>query len=255
LPAQKTPIKATTQEHLDVQDIRDDFVILKDGSCCLILTTNTVNFGLLSEPEQDATIFAYAGFVNSLTFPIQILIKSQRKDISSYLQLLNKAEEVQQKELLKNLIKRYRQFIEKVVRENDVLDKKFYIIIPFSFLELGLKSTVGQSFKRKKKLPFSIEYIVEKAKTSLYPKKDHLISQFSRLGLRARQLTNQELLDLFFQTYNPKAHGQKLSSVKAYQKSIVAPAVAENQSPADIQQTTNSKQQPTISNQQSTKNA
>lgn len=229
MPAQETPIKATTQEHLDIQDIRDDLVVLKDGSCCLILTTNTVNFGLLSEPEQDATIFAYAGFVNSLNFPVQIFIKSQRKDISSYLLLLNKAEQVQQKELLKELIKKYRLFIEKVVKENDVLDKKFYIVIPFSSLELGIKSTVGQSFKRRKKLPFGVEYIVEKAKTSLYPKKDHLISQFSRLGLSARQLNNQELLNLFYQTYNPKAHGQKLSSVDSYQKSMVAPAVAQNE--------------------------
>jgi len=73
----------STQSHLDIEDIRDNLVILKDGSCCLILQTTAVNFSLLSEGEQDATIYSYAGLLNSLTYSVQILIKSQKKDINS----------------------------------------------------------------------------------------------------------------------------------------------------------------------------
>ncbi len=225
MPAQQTPIRATTQEHLDIEDIRDDLVILKDGSCCLILETTAINFGLLSEPEQDATIYAYAGFLNSLSFPVQIVIRSQRKDISSYLQLLKRAEEKQEESLLKEQIQKYRVFVERIVKENQVLDKNFYIIIPFSSLELGVSSSLSQSFTRKKKLPFPIDYILEKAKITLYPKRDHLISQFGRLGLKARQLKTQEMLDLFYQIYNPEAFGQKIAATKSYNAPLVSPAI------------------------------
>lgn len=223
MPAQ-TPIKATTQEHLDVEDIRDDLVVLKNGSCCLVLTTNAINFGLLSEPEQDATIYAYAGFLNSLSFPIQILIRSQKKDISSYLSLLKKAESSQSNALLKEQIQKYLVFIEKIVKENQILDKKFYVTIPFSSLELGIQGAMGQPFQAQKTLPYPIDYILEKAKINLYPKRDHLIAQFSRLGLKVTQLNNQELLELFYQIYNPESVGQKFSTVKGYSASLVAPA-------------------------------
>jgi len=222
MPAQNAPIKASTQEHLDIEDIRDDLVVLKSGGGCLVLTTTAVNFGLLSEAEQDATIYAYAGFLNSLSFPIQIFVRSQRKDISFYLGLLKKAQDTQAKPLLKELIKSYRLFVEKLVSENEVLDKKFYVVIPFSPLELGISNSLTSSFKQKKKLPFSVDYILEKAKMVLYPKRDHLIAQFGRLGLRTRQLSNQELLELFYHIYNPEAFGLEMDSTSNYRASLVA---------------------------------
>jgi hypothetical protein len=90
----KTPIKASTQEHLSVHNIRDNIVMLKDGSCSLLLSVSAVNFDLLSEREQDAIIYAYGSLLNSLTFSIQIFIRSQKKDISSYLKLLEKQENI-----------------------------------------------------------------------------------------------------------------------------------------------------------------
>ena len=103
----------STQTHLDIEDIRDNLVILKDGSCCLILTTTAVNFSLLSEGEQDATIYAYAGLLNSLNFPVQILIRSQRKNIASYLNLLNQQKQKISNSLLKNQLEKYYAFIQK----------------------------------------------------------------------------------------------------------------------------------------------
>jgi hypothetical protein len=216
---------------LDLQDIRDDLVVLKNGSCCVILTTNAINFGLLSEPEQDATIYAYAAFLNSLNFPIQILIRSEKKDISSYLQLIKKAEEGQKNPLLQDQTKKYLAFVEKIVKENQVLEKIFYIIIPFSFLELGAGAAIGQPFKAKKSLPYPIEYILEKAKMDLYPKRDHLIGQFGRLGLRVRQLNNQEIMELFYQSYNPESMGQKFSTTKSYSAAVIATNMENNAVP------------------------
>lgn len=180
---------ATTQTHLPIQDIKDDIVILKDGSLAVVLETTAVNFGLLSENEQLAIISAFAALLNSLSFSIQILIRSKRLDISSYLNLLANAEQKQVNPLLAKMMGIYRQFIEKTVRENQVLDKQFYIIIPVSFLELGLtKNVEGHS---------------KKALTILIPRRDHVIRQLWRTGLKAKQLSTKELISLFYDLYNP----------------------------------------------------
>ncbi len=199
----KIAIKGTTQDHLQVADIVDDLVIIKDGSVALIIAVSAVNFGLLSEQEQESIIYAYAGLLNSLNFSIQIVVRSQQKDVSAYMALLEEAREKQKNPLLADQIAKYRDFIANTVKNNNVLDKKFYIAIPFSFLELGVASSAGGLFKKKTTgLPLPAETIVEKAKTALLPKRDHILRQLGRLGLRARQLTTVELIDLFHDIYN-----------------------------------------------------
>lgn len=226
------PVKASTQDHLDVEDVRDNIVILKDGSCCLILQTTAVNFSLLSEGEQDATIYAYAGLLNSLTYPIQIVIHSQRKNIQSYLNLLSTQEGKITNPLLKSQLQKYRDFIQKTVQENEVLDKKFYIIIPFSKLELGITSTLKSTIKKKPGLPFDKDYIIQKAKTSLIPKRDHLLGQLTRLGLKANQLTTPELIKLLFQYYNPESGTVDFAQDGNYATPLVEAAITgENKKP------------------------
>lgn len=201
-PAQ-IPIRATTQEHLPILDITDNIVLLKDGSCCLILSVSSVNFDLLSEREQEAIIAAYGSLLNSLTFPIQLFIRSQRKDISSYLTLLeNEQIKKTNRPLLAGLITSYRKFVADMVKKNNVLDKKFFVSIPFSSLELGLTPSLTSIIKKPSKLPYPKDYVLQKAKNSLLPKKDHLIKLFSRLGLTAKQLQTQDLIKLFYEIYN-----------------------------------------------------
>jgi hypothetical protein len=214
-------VKSSTQFHLDVEDIRDDLVIMKDGGCVLILQTTAVNFGLLSEKEQDAMIYAYGGMLNSLTFAIQIVIISAKKDISAYLKLLKTEEEKAAKPIFKEQIRLYYEFVKKIVSENQVLDKKFYIALPFSPLELGLKSAKSNLFGDKKtNLP--LNYILEKAKNSLLPKRDHITRQLSRIGLKSEQLKTQQLIELFYNTYNPEAIGtHNLVDTKEYTAPIV----------------------------------
>ncbi len=189
----KIAIRGSTQDHLEIADIRDGFLLLKDGSVALVIQISAVNFGLLSEREQEAIIYAYAGFLNSLNFSVQIVIRSQQKDISKYIALLEDESKKQTNPLLVEQIKKYKDFVLQTVKENNVLDKKFYITIPFSSLELGPKSVV-------KKIP--AEEIIQKAKTALEPKRDHILRQLGRLSLRARQLTTSELTDLFYEIYN-----------------------------------------------------
>lgn len=223
----KIAIKGSTQEHLPIEDVIDGIVIMKDGSCSTVLSVSSVNFDLLSESEQSALVFAYGGIINSLNFPIQIIIQSHAKDVSSYLKNLQNMEEKQLNPQLKERISQYRKFIEETVKKSDVLSKSFYIAITFSSLELGIKTGGVKGIKMflpqgsKQELPFTKEYILEKAKANLEPKRDHLLRLFSRLGLEIKPLDNKEVIDLFYRTYNEEtAINQKVSNVN-YQAPMV----------------------------------
>lgn len=219
----KVAIKGSTQQHLPIEDIVDDIVMLKDGSCAVVMQLSSVNFDLLSEREQSALVYAYGGILNSLNFPIQIVIRSNTKDVSAYLTMLSRAEEKQVNPLLKERISSYRKFISETVKKNDVLAKSFYIAVPFSSLELGIKGAgkeIGKSLfsfgktGEDEKLPFDKNYILERARASLDPKRDHIIRLFSRLGLDIRPLTKKELVDLFYAIYNEEtAINQKVANL------------------------------------------
>jgi len=219
LSAQKI-IRGTTQKFLEIEDIKDDLVILRDGSCCLILQVSAINFGLLSEEEQEAIISAYAGLLNSLSFPLQIVINSKRKDVTAYLESLKRAEEKSPEEKVREQIRKYRDFIEQTVRKSNVLDKNFYLIIPFSALELGAKGAAKVLFKTKT-LPFPKEYILERAKTALLPKREFLTHQLNRLGLKAFQLSTEALVRLFYELYNPEVLGERLAAPEDYKTPLV----------------------------------
>jgi hypothetical protein len=196
------PIRASTQQFTEIEDVVDNIMLFVDGSCALVLSVSAVNFGLLSEKEQEAIMYAYAGILNSLSFPIQILIRSKHKDITAYLKLLEDKEKEQKNPKLVQSIHGYRAFIESTVKEKEVLDKKFYIIIPFSSLELGTSASVLFGSK-KRGLPYAKSVIIERALISLLPKRDHLQRLLGRLGLRSSQLTSTQLVQLFFSLYNP----------------------------------------------------
>jgi hypothetical protein len=225
LKSEPAPAKSTTQNHLDIKEIADDLVLLKNGYVCLILQTTTINFGLLSETEQDAIIYAYAGFLNSLTFPIQILVRSQKKDVTGYIKSLVKRENNIKNPELKKRVNTYRKFVEYIVREKKILDKKFYIIIPFSPSEAGVNS--AKIFTRSQDIsPKDKAWLLEKAVNALNPKKSHVIAQMSKIGLKIKQLNTEELIRLFFSIYNPETVGQTLLGPEDYQSLAVHPNVS-----------------------------
>lgn len=203
-----SPIKASTQSFIEIEEIKDDIVLMKDFSAATVIEVSAVNFWLLSQEEQNSIIYAYAGLLNSLSFPVQILIISKRMDISSYLDYLDSKINKQNNELLKNRLTSYCNFIKNVVKKNTVLEKRFFFVIPFSPLELGLSGANTSSLNK--------EYVISRAKTSLYPKRDNLIRLLSRTGLRGTILGQQELAELYFNLYNPSATGRKLAPVESY---------------------------------------
>ena len=219
------PVKGSTQHFVEVEDLKDDIVLLRDGSAALVIETTAVNFGLLSEAEQDATIYTYAALLNSLSFPIQIVIRSKKMDISSYLGSLDEKIQSQQNEALKGQMQLYRNFIEATIKDNNVLDKKFYIVIPFSRLELGIGGALPGS---KKGLPFDKNYIIEKARNALYPKRDHIIRQLSRLSLKAMTLATPRLAQLYYEIFNADHEGFTDISlgIREYLSPMVEPATS-----------------------------
>lgn len=197
------PLVSTTQDHLPISDIVDDVVLYKDGGAAIVLETSSLNFGLLSEKEQGAVVAAYAALINSLSFSIQIMVRTQRKDISGYIKFFDDQSKKITNPKLAAITEDYRHFITESIKKKTVLGKRFFIVIPFNQLELGVTKSAMTAIKRGP-LPFPKDYVVKKAKVTLFPKRDHLIRQASRLGLKLKQLSTTELIELYFQINNPE---------------------------------------------------
>lgn len=228
-------VKATTQEHLDIEDIQKDYVILKNGAVCAVLETTAVNFDLLSEIEQDAIISAFSMLLNSISFPIQIVVRSKKLDISKYIEKVIKTENRLTDPLLKRQAQAYRKFVQEVIRKNEVLDKRFYVVVPSAAI---VKSEVGSGpFEwisrlfgaHTKRVNVDVNQALKRAQAELAPKVEHVVGEFNRIQLKARQLTTQELVELYFDIYNPSSvHGQRVrTNVNDYQTAIVEPAILE----------------------------
>jgi len=203
-----SPVKASTQSFIEIEEIKDDVILMKDFSAATVVEISAVNFWLLSQEEQGSIIYSYAGLLNSLSFPIQILIISKLMDISSYLDYLENRISKQMNELLKNRLASYREFIKAIVKINTVLEKRFFFVVPFSPLELGISGANTSSLNK--------EYVLSRAKTSLYPKRDNLIRLLAKIGLRGTVLQQQQLTELYFNLYNPSATGRRLAPVESY---------------------------------------
>ena len=184
--AQKT--KASTQKFIEVLDIVDNVVLLASGNACSVIEIQATNFALLSEGEQNAKVLSYASLLNSLSFPIQIFIRSKKIDISSYLRLLEEEVNKSQNQLLRGQINLYKEFVQELVKVNEVLDKKFYIIISYTGLESGISMNQNNFFLN--------------AKARLSTKAESLHAMLRRMNLTAKTLGKEDLTKLFHEIYN-----------------------------------------------------
>jgi uncharacterized protein YkvS len=205
--------KVSTQQHLDIEDIRDNLVVLKDGRVSAIIETTSLNFDLLDGVEQDARIGAFAAFLNSIRFPIQIVIKTQRTDIAKYLQLLNKYKQKLNSNEVINQVTIYQDFIKNLTQSTQVLDKRFYAVIPSIKLPIITTNWLKQMFGKPKKI-VNISQLVQKATDELTPKIDSVIKQFGNLGIAARQLQNDELIKLYYSVYEPDRSGLDILNIR-----------------------------------------
>jgi hypothetical protein len=189
---------ATPSQHfVEIVDIIDDVVLLAGGNACLVIEVKATNFSLLSADEQNAKVYSYASLLNAISFSIQIVIRSKKLDVSNYLKLLDDEKMKAQSEALAKQIGLYRNFVQELVKVNIILDKKFYIVIPYSSLEKGIsgaKETIVDSSSQSN--------FIFGAKAALYSKADAVHAQLNRLNLKAETLSKEKLTRLFYDIFN-----------------------------------------------------
>ena len=189
---------ATPSQHfVEIVDIIDDIVLLAGGNACLVIEVKATNFSLLSADEQNAKIYSYASLLNALSFSIQIVIRSKKLDVSNYLKLLDDEKTKAQSEALAKQIGLYRNFVQELVKVNIILDKKFYIVIPYSSLEKGISGAKEVIVDSSSQSNF-----IFGAKAALYSKADAVHAQLNRLNLKAETLSKEKLTRLFYDIFN-----------------------------------------------------
>lgn len=193
---------SSTQIFTEIEDIVDNIVVLRGGRACLVIEITANNFALLSKRDQDTKIYAYAAFLNSLTFPVQIIIRNKRVDVSSYLELLLNEEQKTQNQLLARQIRLYREFIHEMVKINIVLNKTFYVVLSYSSLEGGGVTTVPS------KNMTSREYFIESARESLIAKAESAHGQLRRFAMATKTLEKEDLVRLFYDVFNENTEGE-----------------------------------------------
>lgn len=208
-----SPVKSSTQRFVEIEAVKDDVLLLRDNSCCLLIAPGTTNFGLLSEEEQRSMIYSYSSLLNSLSFPVQIVILSKRMDISSYIDYVDEKIRVTLDQTIKQRLLGYKEFIKSVIKKNTILEKNFFFVIPFSPLEMGIKASSKKKLKK--------EYVFARAKTSLYPKRDHLLRLLKKAGLGGQVLREQEIVEIFYNLYNPSPSGRKLGPIDSYTGTVL----------------------------------
>lgn len=207
------PKRMSTQEHLDIADIKDDMVVLKNGKVSIVVETTSLNFDLLDAPEQDAKIGSFAAFLNAVNFPVQIVIKTQRTDIAGYLKLLESYKSKLTSEAITNQVTLYQDFINNLTQTTQILDKRFYTVIPTLKLPTIKNNWFKETFGTPERIA-NVTRIVQKAKEELYPKRDAIIKQFQNMGVAAKQLTNDELIKLYYSVYEPDKLGLEVLNLR-----------------------------------------
>lgn len=204
----KQATTAATQGFLEITEIKEDVVVLKNGSLRAVLGISSINFDLKSTSEQEAIISQYQNFLNSVDFPIQIVITSRKLNIENYLGFLTEKEKHQSNELLRLQISEYKNFIRNLVSASNIMDKNFYIIVPFSPIENREKGFFKNLFNMMNPQKNILEKreTFETYKNQLYQRVDHVIAALSGIGLRIVPLKTQELVELYFYSYNPSTY-------------------------------------------------
>lgn len=205
MPKQNKKPQPSTQESLDIAEIKENVIVLKSSALRAIIETTSLNFALKSTKEQEAIIYAYQSFLNSLDFPVQVVINSRGLDIKEYLGVLKEKEVQQTNELLRIQTEEYIDFVKALVEATNIMEKKFYIIVPFARLEAkreGLLEKAKKMFKTVKTKKLSQEDF-QNYKTQLMQRVDLITSSLSGLGLHLKVLETKQLINLFHGLYNP----------------------------------------------------
>lgn len=202
----------STQNSLQIAEIRDGIVIMNDGSFRAVVMVKSINFDLMSPSEREAVEYSYQGFLNSLYFPVQIFIRSQKVDIRPYIERLDKIRQEHDNMLLSMLMEDYIGFIDALSLQTNIMDKKFYVVIPY-FPTADIQKAITQSknfftglkgmFNNKEQRVVINERDLSKAKDELRNRVQATLSGLQQSSIQGLPLDTQELIELYYDTYNP----------------------------------------------------
>lgn len=205
LKPKQTAGTSSTQRYVDVEEIRDGVLVMKSGALRSVLLVSSLNFDLKSSQEQDGIIAQYQGFLNSLDFPLQIVVSSKRFDVEPYLDRLQDQETLQDNELLRFQISEYKTFIKKLTEVSNIMSKYFYVVVPFSPSEdqkNGLLGKLAGIFSPQKSVGIHGE-LFETYRSQLFQRVEQVIAALSGTGVRASRLNTEEIIELLYDSYNP----------------------------------------------------
>ncbi|MFA7252380.1 MAG: hypothetical protein WC027_00805 [Candidatus Paceibacterota bacterium] len=200
-------VTKTTQEFVPIKEVRDGVIIMKDGSMKAVVLSSSLNFALKSVEEQEAIIYQFQNFLNSLDFSVQISIQSRQLDIRPYLSSLEKQYTEQLNDLIKIQIKEYVQFIKSFTENSNIMAKTFFMVIPFSPSVLGPKkdSSLGKFLQKagtKEKAGQKNDNF-EENRTQLEQRVAVVQQGLLRCGIRSVSLGTEETIELFYKLFNP----------------------------------------------------
>ena len=211
---------SSSQIVLQVEEIRDGALVLKDHSLRPILMASSINLALKSADEQTAIILQFQNFLNSLEFPLQIFIQSRRLNIEPYLDTLKEQEKKETNDLLKVQIAEYIEFIRTFVQASSIMTKTFYVVVPYTPPITGGEGKLGGLTKifdigKKKESAGLSPEVFEEYKKQLWQRVDHVIQSIVRTGVRAVPLNTEEIIELFYGLYNPGEPGETRPQIEA----------------------------------------
>lgn len=193
---------AASQKFVEIDKIKEDMVILKNGAVRAVLLASSINLALKSTEEQDAIIYQFQNFLNAVDFPLQFVIQSRKLNIDDYLAAIREIEKSQENELLKIQTQEYIEFIRNFVELQNIMTKNFYIIIPFT-KEVSKSSPISSSAAK-----MTDEQLL-KLKDQLWQRVEEVMAGIARVGIKCVPLNTQELVELFYDLYNPEEEGKR----------------------------------------------
>ena len=179
----KSNSKVSSRRQIEIKEVKDGILVLPNNEYRMVTETSSVNLELKSEDEQDVLIDSFQNFLNSLSIPLQILIRVREVDIDSYLEKIQKEKQHEKEKMYKLQIDNYTEFVSKLVSGNKILQRRFYVVIPYKNLDHAKDFSV--------------------IKEHIHLQKDLVVRSLKKLGMKTKVLDSLEVLDLFYGFYNP----------------------------------------------------
>src|SRR3989338_5741982 len=210
--------KPATQQIVEIKEIKDDIVYLKGGGLRAVIMVSGVNFDLKSEEEQNILLYGYQSFLNSLDYSFQIVVHSRKLNIDGYLEMLRQLELQEQNELLKAQVAEYVEFVSSFVQMNAIMSKTFYAVVPYDVIQVGSKTIAGLGSLMEGGSRAPVATTKEEDETvkitQLEQRVEQVLGGIRRMGLRAVRLNAQELIELYYNLYNPEEKERTLAIAK-----------------------------------------